>query len=64
VKFTGVELTGNSGNPVTITFSQPKTIDLLKDSGLLARPAGAREALAQALCRVQRLRPTGLLRAR
>jgi hypothetical protein len=33
VKFTGVELTGNSGNPVTITFAQPKTIDLLKDSG-------------------------------
>jgi hypothetical protein len=33
VKFTGVELTGNSGNPVTITFPQPKTIDLLKDSG-------------------------------
>jgi len=33
VKFTGVELTGNSGNPVTINFTQPKTIDLLKDSG-------------------------------
>jgi Domain of unknown function (DUF4382) len=33
VKFTGVELTGNSGNPVTITFPQAKTIDLLKDSG-------------------------------
>jgi Domain of unknown function (DUF4382) len=33
VKFTGVELTANGGNPVTITFSQPKTIDLLKDSG-------------------------------
>jgi len=33
VKFTGVELTGNSGNPVTINFAQPKTIDLLKDSG-------------------------------
>jgi len=33
VKFTGVELTGNGGNPVTITFAQPKTIDLLKDSG-------------------------------
>jgi hypothetical protein len=33
VKFTGVELTGNSGDPVTITFAQPKTIDLLKDSG-------------------------------
>ena len=33
VKFTGVELTGNSGNPVTITFPQPKTIDLLNQSG-------------------------------
>jgi len=33
VKFTGVELTGNGGNPVTINFDQPKTIDLLKDSG-------------------------------
>lgn len=33
VKFTGVELTGNSGNPVTITFPQPKTIDLLTQSG-------------------------------
>jgi hypothetical protein len=33
VKFTGVELTANGGNPVTINFSQPKTIDLLKDSG-------------------------------
>jgi hypothetical protein len=33
VKFTGVELTGNGGNPVTITFSQPKTIDLLNQSG-------------------------------
>lgn len=33
VKFTGVELTGNGGNPVTINFAQPKTIDLLKDSG-------------------------------
>ena len=33
VKFTGVELTGNGGNPVTINFSPPKTIDLLKDSG-------------------------------
>src|SRR5712671_791604 len=33
VKFTGVELTGNSGNPVQITFPQPKTIDLLKQSG-------------------------------
>src|SRR5579863_10714622 len=33
VKFTGVELTGNSGNPVDINFAQPKTIDLLNDSG-------------------------------
>jgi len=33
VKFTGVELTGNGGNPYTITFSQPKTIDLLTQSG-------------------------------
>jgi Domain of unknown function (DUF4382) len=33
VKFTGVELTGNSGNPVTITFAQPRTIDLLNESG-------------------------------
>jgi hypothetical protein len=33
VKFTGVELTGNSGNPVQITFSQPKSIDLLNQSG-------------------------------
>lgn len=33
VKFTGVELTGNGGNPVDITFAQPKTIDLLNDSG-------------------------------
>lgn len=33
VKFTGVELTGNSGSPVTINFAQPKMIDLLKDSG-------------------------------
>jgi hypothetical protein len=33
VKFTAVELTGNSGDPVTITFARPKTIDLLKDSG-------------------------------
>jgi Domain of unknown function (DUF4382) len=33
VKFTGVELTDNSGNPVTITFPQPKTIDLLSQSG-------------------------------
>jgi Domain of unknown function (DUF4382) len=34
VKFTGVELTGNSGNPVDITFTQPKTIDLLNQSGM------------------------------
>src|SRR6516165_7549771 len=33
VKFTGVELTGNSGNPITINFAQPKTIDLLTQSG-------------------------------
>src|ERR1700740_321996 len=33
VKFTGIELTANGGNPVDITFAQPKTIDLLKDSG-------------------------------
>jgi hypothetical protein len=33
VKFTGVELTANGGNPVTITFAQPKTIDLLNESG-------------------------------
>jgi hypothetical protein len=33
VKFTGVELTGDSGKPVDITFAQPKTIDLLNDSG-------------------------------
>jgi len=33
VKFTGVELTGNSGSPVTITFPQPKAIDLLNESG-------------------------------
>ena len=33
VVFTGVELIPNSGNPVTITFPSPKTIDLLNDSG-------------------------------
>jgi hypothetical protein len=33
VKFTGVELTADSGNPVTINFAQPKTIDLVNDSG-------------------------------
>lgn len=33
VKFTGIELTGDSGNPVTITFPQPKSIDLMNQSG-------------------------------
>src|SRR5215469_1947283 len=33
VQFTGVELTGNGGNPVTITFPTPKTIDLVTQSG-------------------------------
>jgi len=33
VKFTGIELTGNSGNPVEITFPQPKSIDLLNQGG-------------------------------
>ena len=33
VEFTGVELIPNSGNPVTITFPAPKTVDLLNDSG-------------------------------
>lgn len=33
VAFSGVELIPNSGNPVTITFAAPKTIDLLNDSG-------------------------------
>jgi Domain of unknown function (DUF4382) len=33
VVFTGVELTGNNGNPVTITFPTPKTIDLVTQSG-------------------------------
>lgn len=33
VKFTGIELTGNGGNPTTITFAQPKNIDLLNDGG-------------------------------
>jgi len=33
VKFTGVELTGNSGNPVDITFTSPKSIDLLNQNG-------------------------------
>ena len=34
VNFTGVELTGNSGNPVDITFTTPKTIDLMNQSGM------------------------------
>lgn len=33
VQFTGVELTGNDGNPVTITFAAPKSIDLVTQSG-------------------------------
>ena len=33
VVFTGVELIPNSGNPVTINFAAPRTIDLLNDSG-------------------------------
>lgn len=33
VKFTGVELTADSGNPVQITFPKAKTIDLLNQSG-------------------------------
>lgn len=33
VKFTGVELIGDSGNPVDITFTSPKSIDLLMQSG-------------------------------
>jgi hypothetical protein len=33
VKFTAVELTANSGSPVDITFTQPKIIDLLNQSG-------------------------------
>jgi Domain of unknown function (DUF4382) len=33
VEFTGVELVPNAGNPVTITFAAPETIDLLNDSG-------------------------------
>jgi hypothetical protein len=34
VKFTGVELTANAGNPTTIIFDQPKSIDLLNQSGM------------------------------
>src|SRR5260370_2028528 len=33
VVFTGVELTRNSGNPVTITFPAPKSIDLITQRG-------------------------------
>ncbi len=33
VQFTGVELTGNGGNTVTITFPEPKSIDLVTQSG-------------------------------
>jgi hypothetical protein len=33
VEFTGVELVPNSGNPVNITFSMPKSIDLITQSG-------------------------------
>jgi hypothetical protein len=33
VKFTGIELTGNDGSPVDITFTDPKSIDLLNQSG-------------------------------
>jgi len=33
VVFTGVELTGNSGNPVTITLPSPMSIDLMTQSG-------------------------------
>ena len=33
VKFTGVELVPNSGNPVDVTFATPKIIDLLNQSG-------------------------------
>ena len=33
VKFTGVELVPNSGNPVDVTFTAPKIIDLLNESG-------------------------------
>ncbi|MDE1922059.1 MAG: DUF4382 domain-containing protein [Gammaproteobacteria bacterium] len=33
VVFTGVELLPNSGSPVTITFAQPKSIDLMTQGG-------------------------------
>lgn len=33
VRFTGIELTGNDGSPVDITFAAPKSIDLLNQSG-------------------------------
>ena len=33
VVFTAIELTGNGGNPVTITFPTPKSIDLMTQSG-------------------------------
>jgi hypothetical protein len=33
VVFTGIELTGNAGNPVSITFPSPKSIDLITQSG-------------------------------
>ncbi len=33
VKFTGIELTANSGNPVDITFASPRNIDLLNQGG-------------------------------
>ena len=33
LKFTGVELTGNSGNPVIILFDPAKSIDILNQSG-------------------------------
>ena len=33
VKFADIELTGDSGSPVDITFASPKSIDLLKQSG-------------------------------
>jgi hypothetical protein len=34
LKFTGVELTGNGASPTTINFAQPRTIDLLNQSGM------------------------------